>query len=158
MNLLALDLGFSCGWAMSTASGVESGTQVFTVDRGESPGMRYLRFRRWLEELVGEPPRVQVVTWEAAHQQGGYATQAAYGLITRVIELAAVRGIETMKPVHSLTLKKFASGYGRADKPTMRAAAIAKGWLDPSKPDVTDDEVDALCVLAWAREQMEGKT
>lgn len=37
--------------ALQEGGAVESGVQLFDVKRGESPGMRYLRFERWLEEV-----------------------------------------------------------------------------------------------------------
>lgn len=59
MTILALDLGTRTGWAIAaqTFAGsieyhmTESGVQVFDVKRGESPGMRYQRFSRWIEEV-----------------------------------------------------------------------------------------------------------
>jgi hypothetical protein len=52
MNILALDLGTRTGWAMAENGRTKSGVQLFDVKRGESPGMRYLRFNRWLEDMA----------------------------------------------------------------------------------------------------------
>jgi Holliday junction resolvasome RuvABC endonuclease subunit len=150
VRILALDLGTHTGWAACGAhgSGVESGVQTFALLRGESPGMRYLRFRRWLSEMLGlwQPT---VVAYEQTHMRGGAATEIAAGFSTRVQELCAERGLEHV-PVHSSRLKKHATGRGVADKPSMQRAAITR-WGLGTVP--TEDEADALCVLAWALDE-----
>ena len=55
VNILALDLATKTGWATCVGSVVESGVQAFSVKRGESRGMRYYRFMRWLEEMALVP-------------------------------------------------------------------------------------------------------
>ena len=61
--VLALDLATATGWALWDGHGVLThGVQAFPLRRGESPGMRWLRFRRWLRELLilgGVAPRVE---------------------------------------------------------------------------------------------------
>ena len=50
MNILALDMATKTGWAMNV--GRQSGIQTFDVRRGESPGMRFLRCRGWLNGML----------------------------------------------------------------------------------------------------------
>lgn len=52
MRILAIDPGCNAGWATWDGSHVESGVQVFDLKRGESPGMRFLRFWAWLRDLT----------------------------------------------------------------------------------------------------------
>ena len=52
VNILALDLATKTGWASKHNNYFCSGVQDFSLQRGESPGMKFLRFRRWLEELT----------------------------------------------------------------------------------------------------------
>ena len=48
--LLALDLGTTTGWALRAADGlITSGTVSFRPSRYDGGGMRYVRFRAWLE-------------------------------------------------------------------------------------------------------------
>ena len=55
MTVLALDLGTTTGWALRSADGrIVSGTVSFRPSRYDGGGMRYLRFRAWLDELVEE--------------------------------------------------------------------------------------------------------
>ena len=47
--LLALDLGTTTGFALRGGDGaITSGTAEFRLDRWQSGGMRFLRFKRWL--------------------------------------------------------------------------------------------------------------
>jgi len=149
MKILALDLGTHTGWALLEAGHVESGVQVFDVKRGESPGMRYLRFNRWLEEMAGGDPRPDAIIFEQAHHRGGAATEVAAGFSTRILEFCARHGIEHAS-VHTATLKKFATGKGNADKEAMLEAARQR-----FKPDLaSDDEADALWILEFARREI----
>jgi crossover junction endodeoxyribonuclease RuvC len=149
MKILALDLGTRTGWALLEDGHVESGVQVFDVKRGESPGMRYLRFNRWLEEMASADPRPDVIVFEQAHHRGGAATEVAAGFSTRVLEFCARHGIEHAS-VHTATLKKFATGKGNADKEAMLGAARER-----FKPNLADDnEADALWILEYASNEI----
>ncbi len=145
MNVLALDLGTRTGWALRENGMIESGTDTFDVKRGESPGTRYMRFNRWLDEFALHPsaglPRVELIVFEQAHHRGGAATEVAAGFSTRVLEFCARHGIEHAV-VHSARLKKFATGKGNASKTEM-LEAVARRW----KRVETDDEADALALL-----------
>jgi crossover junction endodeoxyribonuclease RuvC len=147
MRVLALDLGTKTGWAARFDSGaVESGTKVFDVPRGDSPGVRYLAFRAWLRKRLREV-EPELVAFEKAHHRGGAATEVAAGFSTRVLEYCAEAGIEHTS-VHTATLKKHATGKGNANKALMLQAA-AERW---GMTFESDDEADARCVLAWALE------
>ena len=160
--VLALDLATSTGWALRDTSGqVTSGVQTFDLRRGESAGMRFLRFRAWLREIMALAGGNGVVAFEQAHHRGGHATSLAVGLVTVVLEEAAAQGWETTS-VHTATLKKHATGKGNASKGEMIGAAVRR-WhsVRPFRLQFTttseccdEDEADALCVLAWALEQI----
>lgn len=172
--ILALDLATATGWALRDRQGVVThGVQTFPLRRGESPGMRWLRFRRWLRELLilgGVAPRVErdetmrerarelaaegqvagVVAFEAPLATAmGRRMGIGRELATIVEEEAAMCGLETTT-IYPSTLKKHATGKGNSGKPAMIAAARARWGVE-----VTDDnEADALCVLAWALEEI----
>ena len=154
MNLLALDLGTRTGWALDAPAvkARESGVQVFDVKRGESPGMRYVRFNRWLDEVARRGPYghpVDLIVYEQTHHRGGAATEVAAGFSTRVQEFCASMSIEHA-PVHSATLKKFTTGKGNADKDAMKSGAKERGWLNRLFYIPDDNEVDAICLLHYA--------
>lgn len=142
MSILAIDQGTHTGFALLENGRRESGTVVFDVKRGESPGCRYIRFNRWLEEFGGD--RINLLIYEQNHHRGGAATEVAAGFTTRIQEFCARHNIEHL-PVHSSTLKKFATGSGKADKSVMLSRARAR-W-----PSVADDnEADAQWLLEYA--------
>lgn len=158
MNILALDLGTRTGWAVAEDYGqrarrVESGAQVFDVRRGESPGLRFLRFNRWLLEVVYDRQRYRpaLIVYEQPHHRGGAATEIALGFATRVQEFAAQYGIQHAA-VHSATLKKWTTGKGNAKKPEMHAA-VERRW---GVKAATDDEADAVALLYYAVETWGG--
>ena len=148
IRLLALDTATNCGWAAwHPNTGMTSGAQSFKPGRGESPGMRFLRFRKWLSEMI-DLVKPSVIAYErSGHFKGVAAAEVCHGFQTIMHEEAARREIDTA-PVQNSELKKYATGEGNAGKPEMIKAA-RKRW----KVDLTEkehDRADALCVLAWA--------
>jgi hypothetical protein len=154
MNILAVDPGSKLGWALSMAGTIESGVEDFSLRRGESPGARFLRFRKWLADITELCTRqtgqtLHLIAYEQPHHRGGHATEVACGFSTRLQEHAAgTSGCECVS-IHTATLKKRATGSGRAGKPEMIAAARERWSLEPTD----DNHADALCILAWALDQ-----
>ena len=75
--LLALDLGTTTGWAVRLDDGtIVSGTMAFRPGRYEGGGMRYLRFRSWLDELLHQAQQLNAVYFEEVRRHAG--TDAAH--------------------------------------------------------------------------------
>ena len=152
MRILALDPGSSCGFAVGDPAGVlVSGVWQLTPGRGDSPGMRYVRLRGYLEDVLRAYPDLALVVYEQAHHRGGAATEYAVGCATTVQTWCAERGIDH-SAVHSATVKKWATGRGNAKKAEM--VRLARERFQPTTS--TDDEIDALWMLDWARAQWVG--
>jgi Holliday junction resolvasome RuvABC endonuclease subunit len=157
MIILALDCATKTGWAlMQDGKLVESGVEKFEAKRGESPGLRFLRFRTFIDRMAGlmlERAAAAnvgcVMVYEQAHHRGGSATELCVGMTTRVQEVAAANGIE-YATVHTATLKKFATGSGRAGKPEMVEAARKRWGVEPAD----DNEADALMLAAYTISEM----
>ena len=147
MNILALDCGTKTGWASFADGRIESGVQDFSLKRGESKGIRFLRFNTWLNAML-KLTKSDVVVYEMAHFRGGHATEILVGMTTRIEEFCESNNIE-YSSVHSGTLKRFATGKGNASKEALRRAAVQKY----KRIVDNDDEADALHILAWAREE-----
>ena len=152
MNILALDLATRTGWALIEHGRRESGVQVFDVKRGESPGMRYLRFRRWLEEIG---PRADLIVYEqTVRSPGRMAIEIADGFATRVQEYCAAQGeagrVVDHQGVYPATLKKWTTGKGNAKKPDMLAAAFQLGFVSHAAATWDDNEIDAICLREHA--------
>ncbi len=145
MKILALDMATKTGWAVLDGNHiVESGVQDFTKGRGESNGLLFLRFRKWLDALVVEA-QPRLVAYERAHYRGGAATELCVGLQTRAQEIAEKYNC-LCAPVATTTLKKFSTGRGNADKAEVIVAAARVLGRQP----VDDNEADAVMVGMWA--------
>lgn len=151
-TILALDLGTSMGWAMSSPNtGIVSGTMSFRPGRFEGGGMRYLRFRSWLNEIHTRSASIDAIYFEEVRRHAG--TDAAHihgGFLGHLsswceAEMVAYEGV----PVG--TIKRFISGKGNADKQAVIAAVRARGF-NPAD----DNEADALAILLWAMETQGG--
>jgi Holliday junction resolvasome RuvABC endonuclease subunit len=143
VTVLALDLGSVTGWALRTADGrITSGTQNFRPLRYEGGGMRYLRFRRWLNEVKAAAGEIGEVHFEEVRRHVGVDAAHAYGgfLATLSAWCEHYRIPYSGAPVG--TIKKHATGKGNADKASMVAAVRDLGF-DPAD----DNEADALALL-----------
>ena len=148
MNILAIDTGTKTGWAIDCNGMEESGVQDFSLKRGESAGMRFFNFRVWLERMLNKFP-VKLVVYEQSHHRGGAATMVSVGMTTRIQEICEIRDVK-YTPVHSATLKKFATGKGNAPKERMLELAI-ETW---GAQIIDDNEADARWLLYYAQKEI----
>jgi len=140
MNKLCLDLGTKTGWALCADSVLTSGTVSFKNNRFEGGGMRYLRFRRWLEDLRGKEPIDCVFFEEVRRHQGTDAAHCYGGFMASLTAWCEEHSIP-YAGVPVGTIKKHATGKGNANKKLMIEAAIARGH-NPAD----DNEADAICL------------
>jgi Holliday junction resolvasome RuvABC endonuclease subunit len=148
-TILALDLATLTGYALGADSITLSGTQSFAPEKNAHPATRFAKFNRWLAFML-KSYDFNLIAYEAPHYRGGPATEVLVGLSTRVEEHAAEANIRCVK-VHSLTLKKFATGNGRADKAEMLIQASVM-W--PAKKFSDDNECDACWIWQWAHDKI----
>jgi hypothetical protein len=147
LNILALDQATKCGWAAYYREEVYFGVQDLTPKRGESAGMRYLRFGGWLHEMNDIIGGIKLIVHEQPHHRGGSAAQVAIGLVTKILEFSAKNGCEVL-PVHGSRLKKWLTGKGNASKAEMIAEIKKRGYAVKD-----DDEADAVALLLYAAEK-----
>jgi Holliday junction resolvasome RuvABC endonuclease subunit len=149
-TIIALDCGTHTGWATYINGKIESGMQDFTKRRGESNGILFMRFNKWLRELKQLCGHIDIVSYEQAHHRGGAATEIGVGLSTRVEEFAVEIKAEHMS-VHTGTLKKFITGSGKGDK------SLIVAWFkeETGRLPVSDDESDALAILYYTCSQVD---
>lgn len=146
-SVLALDLGTATGWAMKTPDGnIVSGTQSFRPGRFEGGGMRYLRFRRWLEELHTGAGPIGEIHFEEVRRHAGVDASHAYGGFLATLTAWCEHQQIPYSGVPVATIKKHATGKGNADKAAVIAAVRSLGH-DPKD----DNEADALALLDWTR-------
>lgn len=145
-NILALDLGTTTGWAMRLADGsVVSGTMEFKPGRYEGGGMRFLRFRSWLDHLEFAAKTIDLLHFEEVRRHAG--TDAAHiygGFLAHLTAWCELKHIP-YQGVPVGTIKRHATGKGNASKDMVIAAMKVRGF----NPE-DDNEADALAILSWA--------
>jgi Holliday junction resolvasome RuvABC endonuclease subunit len=144
MSVLALDLGTTTGFAASGKGGhnpIITGTWLFKPSRFEGGGMRYLRFRRQLDELHAAS-KVEFVVFEEVRRHSGTGAAHVYGgLMGTLTAWCEENGVPYEgQPVG--TIKKYATGRGNANKDDMLAAVRSWGY-EPAD----DNEADAIALL-----------
>lgn len=149
--VLALDLATATGWALRDARGqLTSGVQSFALRSGESSGLRLLRFRRWLREVL-ELGEVRLVAYEqpVIHRKRRQLNRSVAHNLEGVL-LPELEGLVDYVSPTPAEVKKHATGKGNASKEQMVEAARER-W----RVDVEDhNQADALCVLAWTLEEI----
>ena len=147
-TILALDLGTTTGWALMSNGTTTSGTLAFKPQRFEGGGMRYLRFRRWLNELQSSAGEIHWVVFEEVRRHAGVDAAHAYGGFMGQLTAWCEQHTIPYQGVPVGTIKRHATGKGNASKAEMIAAARAAGHHPAD-----DNEADALALLAWAMAQ-----
>lgn len=136
MKILSLDVATHCGWCTETTSGVWD----FSIKKDESSGMRLIRFKSKLREVV-EIERIDLITFEAA---------AIYSKFPNFVQ-SEMHGVlkvfcEENKIEHRsfavTEVKKHATGKGNAGKQLMVVAAQQK--LGYTGHD--DNQADAMWI------------
>ena len=142
MNVLALDVATKTGFATRSGSGVWD----FKVKRDESAGMRLIRFKQKLIEIL-DVEDINLVVFERTsgfHKNALIVQAELHGVLKSVLE---ERGIE-YRAYSAGEIKKHATGKGNAKKPIMIAAAKAK-W--PDIDIIDDNHADALWIFDLAK-------
>ncbi len=153
--ILALDLGTTTGWALRLPDKVIThGFVSFKCQRFEGGGMRYLRFRRWLDEVLAatafpaDSAGFSAVYFEEVRRHLGVDAAHVYGGLLATLTAWCEHHRIAYQGVPVGTIKRHATGKGNASKAEVVAALQASGHM------VTDDnEADALAVLGWALAQ-----
>ena len=152
MSILTLDLGTRTGWALVDRDGnITSGTVEFKQDRWQGGGMRFLRFRAWLDEVNRLASGFDQLIYEQVRRHAGTDASHLYGGWLAILEVWCEQNLVAYQGVPVGTIKRHATGRGNASKPDMIAAARARGF---SPAD--DNEADAIAILHWALETKGG--
>jgi hypothetical protein len=146
--ILALDLATTTGWALRTIDGeILSGTVSFKPSRYDGGGIRYLRFRAWLDSMARDAARIGAIHYEEVRRH--LSTDAAHvhgGLLATLTGWCEQNAI-AYQGVPVGTIKRFIAGKGNADKQAVITSVRERGF------DLTDDnEADAIAILLWAIE------
>lgn len=159
-QVLGLDLASYTGYAHSCG---ESGVWDLSIRKDESSGMRLLRFRGKLRELI-EGVGVDVIAYEVPSvARGKNANLDALKLQTKLQAILEeiCEGDQphpelvgyNLQTIKAYALKKHPHASGKRDKESMIAAA-KKEW--PGIEILNDDHADALWVLQLYRYLVSG--
>jgi Holliday junction resolvasome RuvABC endonuclease subunit len=145
MRLIGIDLGSKTGWAIQDGGMLESGTEDFSPKRFESSGMRPIRFRNWLIEVI-DPTNTLIAYEEVRRHKGTDAAHCYGGLMNILLMVCEEHGIPC-EGIPVGTIKQHATGKGQASKELMIASAQAKF---PEQKIHDDNQADALWILDYA--------
>lgn len=146
MNILAIDPGTKCGWAIKVDGHVVSGVWDLSPRRHEGGGMRYLRVLRHLEEICETSAKPGMVVYEEVRRHAGTDAAHVYGGIIATIQAYCENRKIPYTGIPVGTIKKTATGKGNANKEAMLEAA-ARQW--PGYQCADDNEADARwCLVA----------
>jgi Holliday junction resolvasome RuvABC endonuclease subunit len=150
-NILALDIGTQCGWALKNGDArIRSGSVSFAAKARDAAGQRWLKFTAHLSALKREVGELHAIYYEevmahgtrenpnviAAHVYGGFLAQLEIFCDVNRIRLI---------PVSVGTIKKSFTGNGRAKKEAVIAEARRRGFRPAD-----DNEADSLAILHFA--------
>ncbi len=141
MRILSLDIATHTGWCTETAYG----TWDLSIKRDESSGMRILRFKAKLREIL-ELEKIEMVVFERSqgqHQSAVIVQSELHGVLKLVLEEANI----PYRAYSPSEIKKFATGKGNANKADMIAAAQSKYRY----PGTSDNEADAIHMYHLAK-------
>jgi hypothetical protein len=147
-SMLCLDLGTLTGFALQTADGaIVSGTVSFKPSRYDGGGIRYLRFRAWLDSMAQDAAGIGVVHYEEVRSHVGTDAAHVFGGLLATLTAWCEQNTIPYQGVPVGTIKRHVTGKGNADKAAVIAAVRARGF-NPTD----DNEADALAILLWATE------
>ena len=142
--ILALDLGTRAGWAIGGSSQpTSSGYEDFKNSRFQGGGMRYLRFRQWLEEIY-MLHSIDAVYFEEVRRHRGVDAAHVYGGLLAQLTAWCEENTIPYQGIPVGTIKKHATGKGNASKEFMILAANNAGLNSKD-----DNEVDAWWLLDY---------
>lgn len=133
MKILALDIATKTGWRTETASGVWD----LKPNRGESEGMRVVRFKAKVRELI-TLESITLVSYERPAGLFKSSIMVASEMIGVLKDLCIELNVE-LACYSATEIKKYATGKGNANKEAMIEAAERLGFVPQD-----DNEADAI--------------
>jgi len=142
LRILAIDPATHCGYAVSRKL---YGVWDLTPKRDESIGMRLIRFRAKMNEVI-ESEKINVVVFERPGGQHAGAVIVQSEIQGQIKVICEDHNIE-YRAYSSQEMKKYATGKGNSGKPAMIAAAKERLGYKGNN----DNEADALWLLEIAQ-------
>lgn len=137
--ILALDPAIKTGWAVLMPNGKRIASGVWDLKSTLKPVRAPWLAVKMMDVLISNPA-ISSVVYETSVQRG-HAQKFFLGLVGAIEGVCAITGKE-IHTINNSTLKRLATGSGKADKKAMIAEAAERFNLDHLTLD--DNEADAL--------------
>lgn len=154
MSLVALDLGQRTGWASldylpgsrESPGGRTLSSGVRLLNPKDPVQIRFGNFLVFLRELLDKD---DTVYYEQAQRFANSRVAFWFGGLEAVLMVACLELNIVPRGVNPMTLKKAATGSGKAFKIDMveKAQAVLSGFGQVRKAKMDHNEADALCLL-----------
>ena len=149
MNILALDLGTTTGYALDNYGKITSGVKNFKPSKFDSVGLKFMLFRQFILEQFIAKHSLDVVVFEAVNfGTTVYSSQVYGGFVATLCALCEECEIN-YAGIGVSTIKKFITGRGNANKKMVIASIKELGF----KPK-DDNEADAIACLLCYKESL----
>lgn len=145
---LGLDLATKTGYAILDSSGkhITSGVWKFTLKADEDERHSLQAFRNQLSQIQKTYPQINAIFFEKVDFCVTMLAYRKHCMLVAVLELFSLDLNLPIIPVAVGTLKKYATGNGRADKKQMIDRA-EKAFPDVEFQD--DNHADAMLIAHW---------
>jgi crossover junction endodeoxyribonuclease RuvC len=143
MRIWSFDLGTNTGYAIGGFGSDISGTANLQPSRFDSGGMRFIKFRQHLNDLLksGKPDRV---VYEEVRRHVGTTAAHVYGGLLAILQQWCIDNGVEYEGIPVGTIKKYATGKGNGGKMEVMDAVRAWGY-NPK----TSDQADAIALLKY---------
>jgi Holliday junction resolvasome RuvABC endonuclease subunit len=148
-TVLGVDPGTQTGWAIVRDGKVlGSNTVSFSAYADKGYGAMFVVFRAFLTWAQDRYGPLTAIAYELPFSRGAFTTRITTGMAAHVQERCAAWQCIPI-PVNTMTLKKFATGSGKAKKPEMMLASYQ--YLTPKRDaqTVSEHEADAIHIARW---------
>jgi hypothetical protein len=125
---------------------IVSGTLSLRPSRFDGGGVRFLRFRAWLDGIANDAGGIHLISYEEIRRHLSTDSSHVYGVL-----LAMLTAWCEQRGIPYQGVPRHVTGKGNADKAAVIAAIRARGF-NPAD----DNEADALAILLWAIETQGG--
>lgn len=142
-KILALDIATNTGWKTETASGVWN----LKPNRGESEGIRVVRFKAKVRELV-DIEGINLIAYERPAGMHKSSIMVASEMVGVLKDFCMERDI-ALACYSATEIKKYATGRGNANKEAMIKAARDRGYLPKD-----DNEADAILLYLLTKKDV----
>jgi len=154
MKVIAFDLGKNFAHARNCTGGtIVTGLFISEGDRAHRQGQLMAYLTNLFEDLMRADP-LDIVVYETPFARGRDATRSLWG-IAGIIEACASNAGLPVIDVAVPTIKKFATGHGKACKEEMIVAAQKFGYRGGNEYGINEHEADAVCLLRYAEANLE---